>query len=65
MVVSDELLSLRQVTKELNISRHRINYLFESRKLKEEDFPRLDGRRMFRRSDLSKVKEALFEMQNR
>lgn len=60
-----ELLSLKQVIRELNTTRSRLNYAFESGRLKEEDFPRIDGRRFFRRSDFPKIKEALFYMEVR
>lgn len=61
----DELLSLKQVACELNVSRSRLSYLFESRKLRVEDFPQIGGRRFYRRSDLGKIREALFEISHK
>lgn len=64
-MVAGELLTLQQVMRKLNVGRHKINYLFESRKLKDEDYPQIGGRRFYRHSDLDKIKEALFSVQNR
>ena len=61
---SDErLLSVSEVLRILDIPRHRLTYLFESRKLKAEDFTRLDnGQRLYKQSDLNKIRKALFEV---
>jgi hypothetical protein len=61
---SDErLMSVSEVLRILDIPRHRLTYLFESRKLKAEEFERLqNGQRVYRHSDLCKIKEALFEV---
>lgn len=57
------LLSVSDVLKILNIPRHKLVYLFESRKLKSEDFLTLDnGHRVFRHSDLAKIRQVLFEV---
>ncbi len=59
----DRLLSVSEVLRTLDIPRHRLTYLFESRRLKAEDFLKLDnGQRVYRQSDLSKIKKALFEV---
>lgn len=59
----DRLLSVSEVLRMLNIARHKLVYLFESRKLKSEDFLKLDnGHRVFRQCDLEKIKKALFEV---
>ena len=65
MIGQDEgrLLSVSEILRLLNIPRHKLVYLFESRKLKSEDFLTLDnGHRVFRQSDLDKIKKALFEV---
>lgn len=59
----DRLLSVSEVLKTLNIPRHKLVYLFESRKLKSEDFLTLEnGHRIFRYNDLEKIKRALWEV---
>ncbi len=58
-----ELLSVSEVLRILDIPRHRLTYLFESRKLKAEEFERLqNGQRVYRQSDLNKIKQALLEV---
>lgn len=62
----DRLLSVSEILRILNIPRHRLTYLFESRRLHAEDFVKLDnGHRVYRQSDLNKIKQALFECGNR
>lgn len=57
------LLSVSEVLRILNIPRHKLVYLFEARKLRSEDFARLDnGQRVFKQSDIEKIKRALFEV---
>lgn len=65
--LSDEkLYTLTQVLQVLDISKHRLNYLFDSRKLRTEDFLRLPtGERIYRESDLEKIKKALFEVSSK
>ncbi len=59
----DRFLSPSEVTQILNIPRHRLKYLFESRKLKAEDFTKLgNGHFVFKESDLEKIKKALWEV---
>jgi len=59
----EQLLSVSEVLRILDIPRHRLTYLFESRKLKSEDFERLqNGQHVYRQSDLQKIRQALFEM---
>lgn len=61
--LSEKLYTLSQVLQTLNVARHRFNYLFDSRKLKAEEFLKLpNGERVYRESDLVKVKNALFEV---
>lgn len=60
----ERLYTLSQVVEKLNVARHRLNYLFESRRLKAEEFVRLpNGERVYRQSDLEKIRKALFEVQ--
>ncbi len=63
-VLTDEkLLSTSEVLRILSIAKHRLDYLFECRKLKREDFITLqNGHRIYRYDDLAKIKEALFEV---
>ena len=57
------LMSVSEVLRILDIPRHRLTYLFESRKLKAEEFERLqNGQRVYRQNDLNKIKQALFEV---
>lgn len=61
--LSEKLYTLSQVLQILNIARHRLNYLFDSRKLKAEEFLKLpNGERVYRNSDLEKIKRALFQV---
>ncbi len=60
---TERLLSTSEVLRMLNVPSYRLDYLFKSRKLKAEDFTTLDnGHRVYRQGDLSKIREALFEV---
>lgn len=62
----ERLLSVSEVLRILDIPRHRLTYLFESRKLKSEDFKKLqNGQRIYRQSDLNKIRKALFEVMSK
>ncbi len=62
----EKLLSTSEVLRVLNIAKHRLDYLFESRKLKREDFITLDnGHRVYRHSDLKKIRKALFDVETK
>ena len=62
-VIDEKLLSTSEVLRILNIAKHKLDYLFESRKLRREDFTTLDnGHRIYRQSDLCKIRQALFEV---
>jgi len=64
--LDERLLSVSEVLRRLNIPRHRLTYLFESRRLKSENFQRLqNGQRVYRQSDLNKIREVLFEVSAR
>ncbi len=63
MIDKGKLLSTSEVLRVLNIAKHKLDYLFESRKLRREDFTTLDnGHRIYKESDLNKIKQALFEV---
>jgi len=58
-----KLLSTSEVLRILNIAKHKLDYLFESRKLKREDFTTLgNGHRIYRQSDLCKIRQILFKI---
>lgn len=62
-LTSDKLFTMSQVVQILNIPKYRLSYLFDSRKLKAEEFLKLpNGERVYRESDLDKIKRALFEV---
>jgi DNA-binding transcriptional MerR regulator len=64
---TESLLSTSEVLKILNVPSYKLDYLFKSRKLKPEEFTTLKGsrHRVYRHSDLAKIKEALFEVSAR
>lgn len=63
---SERLYTVSEVLRLLNISRHRLVYLFDSRKLRAEEFPILpNGHKVFRESDIVKIKTALFKVNNK
>ena len=63
---TDRLLSTSEILRVLNLPSYRLDYLFKSRKLKSEDFTTLDnGHRIYKESDLTKIKKALFECGNK
>lgn len=65
-LANEKLFTLSQVVQILNVPKHRLNYLFDSRRLRSEDFIRLpNGERVYRESDLTKIKQALFEVGSR
>jgi len=62
--LSEKLYTVSEVLRLLNIPRHRLIYLFDSRRLKEEDFLRMpNGHKVFRESDIPKIQQVLFEVQ--
>ena len=63
-VTNEKLYTLTDVLRILNIPRHKIHYLFDSRKLKKEAFFKMpNGHIIYRESDIQKIREALFEVQ--
>lgn len=64
--IPDRLYTVSEVLRLLGISRHRLVYLFDSRKLRVEEFLTLpNGHKVFRESDLPKIKQALWEVSKR
>lgn len=62
----ERLYTVSEVLRRLNIPRHKLVYLFDSRRLKDEDFLKLpNGHRIFRESDINQIRLALFEVQVR
>jgi hypothetical protein len=63
---SDGLLNTGEVLRVLDIPKHKLVYLFESKKLRREDFLTLqNGQRVYQQSDLNKIKQALFEVMSK
>lgn len=65
MSQSEKLLSPSEVMQILDIPRHKLTYLFETRRLKSEDFTTIGNRRLYKQSDLTKIRKALFEIGNK
>lgn len=64
--MNEKLYTLTDVLRILNVPRHKILYLFDSRKLKKEEFLKMpNGHIIYRESDLEKIKKALFEVQTK
>ena len=62
---SGGLLNTGEVLRMLNIPKHKLVYLFECRRLRREDFLTFqNGQRIYRQSDLNKIRKALFEVAN-
>ena len=60
----EKLYTVSDVLKLLNVPRHKLIYLFDSRRLKEEDFLRMpNGHKVFSESDISKIQQVLFKVQ--
>jgi hypothetical protein len=60
---SDGLLNTGEVLRVLDIPKHKLVYLFESKKLRRDDFLTLqNGQRVYRQGDLNKIKQALLEV---
>ncbi len=64
MPETESLLGTSEVLKILNVPSYKLDYLFKSRKLKPEDFTTLGtGQRVYKYSDLQKIKQALSEVE--
>ncbi len=65
-LTNETLLSTSDVLRILNIPKHKLDYLFESRKLSRNDFTTLgNGHRIYKESDLNKIRLALFEVSSK
>jgi|TARA_B100001971_G_C18222916_1_gene558389 DNA-binding transcriptional MerR regulator len=63
--MSEHLLSTSEVLKLLNIPVYKLDYLFKSQRLKPEDFATLGtGQRVYKYTDLVKIKEALLKVES-
>ena len=60
--MTERLLSAEEILQILDIPRYRLNYLFETRKLKNEDLLHAGAKRVYRESDLERIKKALWEV---
>lgn len=55
----EQLYSSRDIEDYFNIPHRKLIYLFESRKLRTEDFDVLAGRRIYRKDDFLKIGKAI------
>ncbi len=63
---NEKLYTTSEVLELLRLPNYRLDYLFKSRKLNSSDFINMgNGRKLFRESDIAKIKQLLFETQNR
>jgi len=64
--VNEKILSTSEVLKLLDIPMYKLRYLFQVGKLRDTDFIRLgNGHRVYRGTDLAKIREALFKTANK
>jgi len=62
-LTNETLLGTLDVLQILDIPKHKLDYLFESKKLSRKDFTTLgNGHRIYKESDLNKIRQALFEV---
>ncbi len=57
--------SLKEALQILKCKPRQIEYLFESGRLKYDDFEYFGGNRIYRESDIGKIKECLFRISNK
>ena len=63
---NEKLFTTSEVLELLNLPNYRLDYLFKSRKLNSNDFINMgNGRKLFRESDISKIKEVIFQVENK
>ena len=63
---NEKLFTTSEVLELLKLPAYRLDYLFKSRKLNSRDFINMgNGRKLFRESDIARIKEALFQVENR
>ena len=63
--LGEKILSTSEVLKILNVPMYKLRYLFQAGKLSDDDFIKLgNGHKVYRESDIPKIKQALFETGN-
>ncbi len=63
---NEKLLTTSEVLELLRLPSYRLDYLFKSRRLNSNDFISMgNGRKLFRESDIARIKEVLFQVGNR
>ncbi len=64
--VNEKILSTSEVLKRLKVPMYKLRYLFQVGKLRDTDFLKLgNGHRVYRETDLPKIREALFKTANK
>lgn len=54
-----KIYSTQDICKIFNISKHKFNYLFDSGRLKRDEFTMLSGQRVYTVEDIDKIRMAL------
>ena len=63
---NEKLFTTSEVLELLRLHAYRLDYLFKSRKLNSNDFISMgNGRKLFRESDIARIKQLLFEVGNK
>ena len=63
---NEKLFTTSELLELLKLPAYRLDYLFKSRKINSSDFISMgNGRKLYRQSDIAKIKQALFEVENR
>ncbi len=63
---NEKLFTTSEVLEILRLPNYKLDYLFKSRKLHSNDFISMgNGRKLFRESDLAKIKEVIFQVENK
>lgn len=63
---NEKLFTTSEILEILQVPNYQLDYLFKSRKLHSNDFIKMgNGRKLFRESDILKIRKALFETQNK
>lgn len=64
--IPERLYTVSEVLRLLNIPRHRLTYLFDSRKLRAEEFQTLpNGHKVFGESDIERIQKVLWEVSSK
>jgi len=63
---NEKLFTTSELLELLKLPAYRLDYLFKSRKLNSSDFISMgNGRKLYRQSNIARIKQVLFEIQNR